>query len=316
MGRQLLTMGCGPSKDNKDKDEKNQGSGDAPTQAPAQPKPAPKPTTTTSTAGDQPQKAAPIAAKWYSPELKDMMYDYFTRYDLDGSGTINSSEELKQLCTNLVVKLELDMDVATIDKKVGEAGDMEEKQWDYETFMAWFVAEENFAAFPAWVPNDLSDSDDEPPEGESWLRCGTYDITMSSEGCEDYIFPLKLRYTDSDKTKLLRRVCNDDKLGADEVKEGDAGFVASGKSDSAVNIKYRGLHSIEGSVDNAKKTITIVKKYDVDCDAATKEPIFEFIGSEDGIHTKVKGKWEDKETDANAAVIRGQLGVGTSGTFT
>merc|ERR1712139_525301 len=77
---------------------------------------------------------------WVSEELRSMMHDYFTRYDLDGSGTINSSEELKQLCTNLVVKLELDMDVKTIDKFVGQAGDMEKECWTFDQFKDWFIA--------------------------------------------------------------------------------------------------------------------------------------------------------------------------------
>merc|ERR1712086_796793 len=71
------------------------------------------------------------------------MHDYFIRCDLDGSGTYNSNDELKQLCTNMVVKLELDMDVQTIDKKVSSAGNMEDPRagnWDFQTVQKWFVS--------------------------------------------------------------------------------------------------------------------------------------------------------------------------------
>merc|ERR1712072_1288083 len=110
---------------------------------------------------------------WVSPELEGMMNDYFTRYDLDGSGTINSTEELKQLCTNLVVKLELDMDVATIDKFVGEAGDMTQKNWKFDEFKDWYL--DKFQPLRCWMPNDCSSSDEESPE--KFVRGGTYDLS-------------------------------------------------------------------------------------------------------------------------------------------
>merc|ERR1712072_617774 len=97
---------------------------------------------------------------WVSPELEGMMNDYFTRYDLDGSNTINSTDELKQLCTNLVVKLELDMDVQTIDKYVTSAGNLDgDKAWNFEQFKDWYLA--TFKPLECWQPNDCSSSDEE-----------------------------------------------------------------------------------------------------------------------------------------------------------
>ena len=83
---------------------------------------------------------------------------------MDGSQTINSSEELKQLCTNLVVKLDLPMDVADIDRVVGSAGAFEDdaveggakpekgtrNEWNLETFVTWFVAKDRFAVDANW----------------------------------------------------------------------------------------------------------------------------------------------------------------------
>jgi len=88
---------------------------------------------------------APAAAETPTLELSDddlnnLMNDYLTRYDLDGSGTFNSNDELKEFCTNIVVRLELDMDVQTIDKKLSSAGNMEELCWDFQTVKKWFVS--------------------------------------------------------------------------------------------------------------------------------------------------------------------------------
>merc|ERR1719502_2290075 len=120
-------MGCGGSKEKEGKKDEIENQGEVPAPAPA---PVP------GGSGKNPDKDVKITKSdvekdgkpWVSPELTSMMSDYFTRYDLDGSGTINSTEELKQLCTNLVVKLELDMDVATIDKYVADAGAFKDDQ--------------------------------------------------------------------------------------------------------------------------------------------------------------------------------------------
>merc|ERR1711988_676356 len=128
MGKLNCSMGCGGSKDEKE--------------GPKPVKPVEKP------ANDNPKDeskpaAAPANTKapkpWTGEDLTSMMNDYFTRYDLDGSGTINTTEELKQLCTNLVVKLELDMDVAGIDDRVTSAGDMDVQAWGLEKFQQWYL---------------------------------------------------------------------------------------------------------------------------------------------------------------------------------
>lgn len=71
-------------------------------------------------------------------ELRATQMKYFNRYDLDGSQTINSSEELLQLCTNLTVKLNLKVRLAELQQQVEEAGDMEENEWDFDEFKEWF----------------------------------------------------------------------------------------------------------------------------------------------------------------------------------
>merc|ERR1712166_1640122 len=155
MGDRHQNMGCGGSKDGKDGKEEEGGKPEAkpeeskPVAKSEEGKPAAKPEEGKPAA----KQAAPAAEReaWMSEDLENMMNDYFTRYDLDGSGTINSNDELKQLCTNLVVKLELDMDVQTIDKKVNGAGNMEELCWDFQTFKKWFVSKEQFCASPFWV---------------------------------------------------------------------------------------------------------------------------------------------------------------------
>jgi len=72
---------------------------------------------------------------------RDLIKSYFRRYDLDESGTINSSEELQQLCTNLSVRLELQFSLAEIDAKITGAGSMEDNNWTLEDFVDWFSKE-------------------------------------------------------------------------------------------------------------------------------------------------------------------------------
>lgn len=236
-----------------------------------------------------------------SPELQGMMLDYFTRYDLDGSGTINSNEELKQLCTNLVVKLELDMDVQTIDNHVTGAGNMATLCWEFEAFKVWFMAE--FKPNPAWKGGDMSSSDEEDQEkGPKMPRQGTYDLVMV-DGAQAITF--KLRFHDGDTNKLFTRVCNDEQLGYSDAK------TAKGEAYK----KPKGLHSISGTFDHTANTCKFTKSYDVDQDASTKEPIFEFEGVIQS-HCEITGTWKNVETDPAAQDIMGLLSLPANGNFT
>jgi len=72
---------------------------------------------------------------------RSVIASYFRRYDLDESGTINSSEELQQLCTNLSVRLDLPLNLGEIDAKVTGAGNMMDNQWSQDDFIDWFAEE-------------------------------------------------------------------------------------------------------------------------------------------------------------------------------
>lgn len=290
-------MGCGGSKDDKEK-EKAESKDDKPTTNPG----GGETGGTQAKTDNKPKQAeAPkVPAKencWLSAELQEMMNDYFTRYDLDGSGTINSNEELKQLCTNLVVKLELDMDVQTIDSYVNKAGDMTKECWEFKAFRDWYI--ENFKPLPSWMPGDMSSSDEEIPEGDSEgrsvrMRQGTYDLTMTDK----YTCPFKLRYSDAKEgTTLFKRLANDDKLGFDT-------------SDRPL-----GLYAVVGSFDQAGKTCKFTKSYDVDYNPDTKEPVFEFEGTITD-HKSITGTWKNTETDASAVKMLEQLGLPEEGEFT
>jgi len=69
----------------------------------------------------------------------------FKRYDLDESGTINTSEELQQLCTNLCFKLKIMVPPGAVDEKVLEMGDLEGRDLNLGEFAVWF--EEEFGGF-------------------------------------------------------------------------------------------------------------------------------------------------------------------------
>ena len=70
-------------------------------------------------------------------ELRETQLKYFNRYDLDGSKTINSIKELLQLCTNLIVKLNLKVRIEELEALVDE-NDPGTQGWGFEDFKAWF----------------------------------------------------------------------------------------------------------------------------------------------------------------------------------
>jgi len=64
--------------------------------------------------------------------------ELFKRYDLDGSGTINSYDELKMLCLNLCYRLELTA-VENIDAAINDLQEQQlQLEWDVNDFSAWF----------------------------------------------------------------------------------------------------------------------------------------------------------------------------------
>ena len=65
---------------------------------------------------------------------------YFSRYDLDASGTINSAEELEQLCINLFMKLNLHrhLKVEQMEEKLRDVDDIDTNPWDFQDFRDWF----------------------------------------------------------------------------------------------------------------------------------------------------------------------------------
>jgi len=72
-------------------------------------------------------------------DLEKQIQRLFLRYDLDGSGTINSFDELEQLCCNLGYRLELDLNPSKIDVIIaGVKADTPTINWDLPTFSTWF----------------------------------------------------------------------------------------------------------------------------------------------------------------------------------
>ena len=70
---------------------------------------------------------------------------YFNRYDLDGSGTLNTSEECRQLITNLIFKLRLDSTTEKVEEHVASMMSAAGVVWDLDTFTEYFNANrENF----------------------------------------------------------------------------------------------------------------------------------------------------------------------------
>jgi len=65
----------------------------------------------------------------------------FARYDLDGTGTINTFDELEQICCNLGYRLELDLKPTKIDEAINQTKDKHGNiDWDVDFFSVWFKA--------------------------------------------------------------------------------------------------------------------------------------------------------------------------------
>jgi hypothetical protein len=266
-------MGCGGSKDKQedagkggpapDPVEKKEGAADG-----GQAQPAPAEATE-----KHPSKKNVFEAHM-SDDLNSMMNDYFNRYDLDGSQTINSVDELKQLCTNLVVKLDLDMDVGQIDEKVSAAGDMTKKNWKYdeknddgECFALWFV--ETFQINRDWKEGDESSDEAEPTEDHP-IRHGTYEgeltdetgeIKYTGQGSKERptLFRIRIRYEEG--LKLMPR------MGCD----------------------HAGYFRHEGEV-QADGSLTYIREYDVDNNPETIEPKIVLMGMHDK-KGRIEGTW-------------------------
>jgi len=64
----------------------------------------------------------------------------FARYDLDGSETLNSNEELEQLTYNLAFKLKLGIETDSMDKILGTVELSNDNAWNLAEFQDWFLA--------------------------------------------------------------------------------------------------------------------------------------------------------------------------------
>ena len=94
---------------------------------------------------EEPKKEEPPAREKGTGTLSEQLHDFFDRYDYDKSGTINNSDEMQQLCTNIIFKLKIMIAPDDADKRIGSAGDQESfsaDPWPFEKFEEWF--RENF----------------------------------------------------------------------------------------------------------------------------------------------------------------------------
>lgn len=292
-------MGCAPSK--KDKPE---SAGD---EAPVAAAPEKKAADTAPAAAAAPKKEErkDKSSEFLSEDLKALMSDYFNRYDLDGSKTINSSEELKQLCTNLVVKLDLDKDVSDIDKVVGEAGKFQDddggadsdNNWSLEDFIKWFTTPGHFDVNKAWKAGDQSEEDEEPSAENPFIE-GTYVGEITNDDGS-------LKYTQV--VKKYGKLKNGEMTGQqiEDVKE--FAFFLRKDKDKPGSLLERpgrdscGLHQITGSIDGESIKIRITYD-DLDNDQATSEPELVLEGKWCGADDKFafEGTWTNEKEGSTA----------------
>jgi len=85
-------------------------------------------------------QAGPVAAKLVE-NLHANVPRLFSRYDLDGSGSINGTRELQQMSVNLAFSLGLQVVMSDMEALLTEAGDFSDgTAWDEDDFKAWFAA--------------------------------------------------------------------------------------------------------------------------------------------------------------------------------
>jgi len=257
------------------------------------------------------------AIKVLSPDLKVLLIEMFKRYDLDGSKFIDSKDELKQLVTNLVVKLEIDMTMAKIDELV----DAESKKatgikFDEDAFALWFVDPTNNSAadsIKTWSRTDLEPEDEQT--GYAPFILGPYAGVLTDEEGNKFT----TEYTGKEGTKMTNSIFRVDIQSAlfsanEEFYDKEEPFF----NETAPSYKWvmEQKEVVDGQVplterkgcDNVgfyKSTGWITKdgtfhyerSYDIDNDKDSKEPWFILDGkvSEDG--KTLEGKWEDKNSD-------------------
>merc|ERR1712086_1244105 len=87
-----------------------------------------------------------------SPALLAEMKNKFERYDLDGSNTINSSDELQQLMVNLYFAISAQgaesITPDVISDRVKDAGDMEANCWTFNQWASWLKS--SFPEIARW----------------------------------------------------------------------------------------------------------------------------------------------------------------------
>jgi len=83
--------------------------------------------------------ARPMPKDEDNAELDEQIERLFRRYDLDASGTVNSFDELEQLCCNLGYRLELELNPKDIDMIISNVKEETPYiEWDLPTFSVWF----------------------------------------------------------------------------------------------------------------------------------------------------------------------------------
>ena len=97
--------------------------------------------------------AALFRPSWFDDDALAIMQEYFLRYDLDGSDTINSQKELVQLCTQLVVAYQLNLEAPKqfIQRRVVQADHLLVRGFNQSMFAEWFLHQDNFGLLESLV---------------------------------------------------------------------------------------------------------------------------------------------------------------------
>jgi len=93
--------------------------------------------TENSNATDGPTRASTAKATYFTPEQKEQGRKIFARYDLDDSGTVNTSDEAMQMTTNIYFSLCVPVSSDEVKEQLKALQDIDEHPMDFEQYWSW-----------------------------------------------------------------------------------------------------------------------------------------------------------------------------------
>jgi len=228
----------------------------------------------------------------------------FNRYDIDGSKTINNLQELTQLTTNLIVKLDLDIPISVINQQITAAaesfGDGDFQGFDEKSFTEWFISPVHFPQMKDAKVWEKTDVEAETEQGAvAPFIVGNYTGKLWSEGNRENVFTTTFgvgekAMTDTGFTVEVQSVewpssgaSAPFDWDAEEYKGKPVCLTARQGADNVGYYRSEAWVQKDGS-------IQYTRGYDIDFDESAKEPKLVLQGKVSRDGKKLEGTWKDE----------------------